>query len=595
MVKKTRTWRFVTGKPLDGQLYTNARWGSHGTRALTQTGYAPRWHHYPHRRVAGIRVGVIAVAVLLLVGMLINPAATLATARVALWVVVVAGTWMTWEWCRRYAHRRELVAPLAQWLADRLKDACYIHAPRTWIQIPVDVWDRPSRIYLSPTYSPATDSAEKAFVKQLGRKIGLTNPSFTFQLQGAQPFLELWPAPAPRAQVLYTDPEVRALYEEAGEGVYFFGLGPRDQPIYFDLVKGAPHIGWSMPTNTGKSTNTRPSIAKFLHDGGLVLILDPKMDSQLWATDLPGVRYCDSTPQIHQALMWLSKEVDRRNAIAKEHSDIHGNVDPDLVGPRILVIVEEINSMEVDLAAHWRKIRQPGDPIKSDALSALGRALNMGRARRIYIWPIAQELLVQCLGGPAAKANLSTRVLGRARTPTWNKLAPECKRNGRYPPYMGEQGRVYVVDTDEATPAQGMFMTPEDAREYAQSGVQAVFPEWNEAARTRSVFPYGQQPVRQPHEAGFEAGMGPRVMVVGSTGETTPNAAPAMELVTVTEAADRLGLDQKSLRNFRDRAEQTGFPEPRQPGGGGVPNRYALNEIEWWARRKGLLKEGARK
>lgn len=595
MVDKARSWRYLTGKPLNGQLYTNARWGAPGTQALTQTGYAHRWYHYPHRRVAALRVVIPAIVTLLLVGGLINWSATVDTLRVAAWTAVVVGGWMAWEWSRRYAHRRELIAPLGQWLADRLKDACYIHDPRTWIQVPVDVWDRPSRILLRPTYAPTSDASEKAFVKLLGRKIGLTNPSYTFQLQGAQPFLELWPAPAPRARVAYDDPEVRALYEDAGEGVYFFGLGPRDHPIYFDLVKGAPHIGWSMPTNTGKSTSTRPSIAKFIHDGGLVLMLDPKMDSQLWAADLAGVRYCDSTPQIHEALMWLSREIDRRNAIAKEHSDIHGNVDPDLIGPRLLVIAEEINTMEGDLAAYWRKTRKPGDPIKSDALTALGRALNMGRARRVYVWPIAQELLVQSLGGPAAKANLSTRVLGRARTPTWNKLAPECKRNGRYPPYMGEQGRVYVVAEEEAIPVQAMFMAPEDAREYAMSGVQAVFPEWNEAARTRSAFPYGQQPMRRPNDVGPEAGLGSRRLVVSTTGEVTEDTAPALVLVTLAEAADRLGMEPKSLRNYRDRAEQTGFPGPRQPGGGGVASKYALGDVEQWAKRKGLLQEGVKR
>lgn len=564
---------------------------------MTPTGYAHRWYHYPHRRVAGIRVFLPLLVVLLLLGAMVNLAATEATLRVVVWAMFVVGGWMTWEWSRRYAHRRELIAPLGQWLADRLKDACYIHDPRTWIQIPVDVWDRPSRIYLRPTYTPGTEASERAFVKLLGRKIGLTNPSHTFQLQGAQPFLELWPAPAPRARVTYSDPEVRELYENAGEGVYFFGLGPRDQPIYFDLVKGAPHIGWSMPTNTGKSTSTRPSIAKFIHDGGLVLILDPKMDSQLWAADLPGVRYCDTTPQIHEALMWLSREVDRRNAIAKEHSDIHGNVDPDLVGPRILVIAEEINTMETDLAAYWRKIRQPGDPIKSDALTALGRALNMGRARRMYVWPVAQELLVQCLGGPAAKANLSTRVLGRARTPTWNKLAPECKRNGRYPPYMGEQGRVYVVADDEAVPVQAMLMTPEEALDYARSGVQAVFPEWNEAAKTRSAFRYGQQAVRQPHPgetaagaSGNEAaGFGPLRMVVSTTGEVSREGTPEDELVTIGVAAERLGMDEKRLRNHRDRAEQTGFPEPQEPGGAGTAHRYSFAEVRAWAKRRGVI------
>jgi len=564
--------RFIAGRDLDGQRRTDARWNKPGTQPLTATGHASRWAHYPHRKRANIRIKTTLLVLGLAIGAVLNWGYTASTLRVLAWVGIGLVCWATWEKSRRYVHRKEVIAPLGEFLASRLGDSRYMLDPRSYVHVPVDVNDGPSRVYLPSEWTPASPNAEKTLALGTARKIGLRGPSYTFELAGDSPYFEIRPAPDPPELVSFAKPEIRALVENREPGVLFLGLGPRDAPQYLDLVKGAPHIGWSMATNAGKSTAARGGIMQFLHDGGICLILDPKMDSHPWARGLPNVRYCDTPKEIFDGLTWLSGEVDRRNAIGKKHGDIWGNVDPRLVGPKLLVIAEELNSMEIDQAAYWRSIRQPGQPLKSESMTALGRALNMGRAKRVYIFPIAQELLVQSLGGPAAKANLSTLVLGRANTPTWNKLAPQCKVNGRYPKKSMWPGRVYLVITDEPIPVQTMLVDEQDARDYAMAGIVSIFPG-NDPGDHVSAFPYahgaadlGHPGETQPGDPAGDPGGDPASRPLRAVGE----------LVTLADAAERFALTIDTLRNASKRDER--FPSPVEASPG-KPSKYDLAAV----------------
>jgi hypothetical protein len=585
--------RFVAGRDLDGRRRTDARWNKPGTQPLTPTGHASKWAHQPHLKRAKLRFTMVCFTVLTPLGLLIDWQATVTTLRVLACMALVFVGWVVfWEKPRRYMNYKETIKPLGEFLASTLGDARYMLDPRSCIHVPVDVDDRPTRIDLPPTKT-FTESQEKTLARSVAARIpGMHHPMHTFSYEGGQPFMELRPAPAPREWVRFSDPDVRALVECREPGHLFLGLGPRDAPQYLDLVKGAPHVGWSMPTNAGKSTAARGPIIQFLYDGGICLILDPKMDSHPWARDLPNVRFCDTPEEIFDGLMWLSNEVDRRNAIGKAHGDIRGNVDPQLIGPKLLVIAEELNSMEIDQATYWRSIRQPGDPLKSPSMTALGRALNMGRAKRVYVFPISQELLVQSLGGPAAKANLSTRILGRADAATWNKLAPQCKVKGRYPKKSMHPGRVYVVTGDEPgevpvpVSVQTMYVDEQDARDYAMSGIVAEFPA-DEAARQpedRSAELYGHDGVRLPRPG--EMGELPQ-------GLPHLHAVPELELegITLAAAAEVLTLNVKTLRNARDR--DPSFPDPVETPQPGKPARYWMADLERWAEnRPRVVREG---
>lgn len=562
--------RFVGGRPLDGQRRTDARWRHHGTRAVTDTGHASRWAHYSHARRSGIRNLIIIATAFTVYGLIVGTAATIDTIRVCVWIALLIAAWWIVEKSRRYAHRKEIVAPLAETLAQKLGDTRYALDPRTWIHIPVDVEERPSRIYLPLTFSP-TDQQEKTLARLVARRIGLTSPSAHFELRGERPYMELTPAPAPRDLVTFADPAIRALVAMAPDGRPVLGLAPRDTPYGLDLDADAPHVGFSMATNAGKSVAARALIMQILHGGGLVLILDRKQVSQAWCKGLPNVRYAASPQEIHEALLWLSGEIDERFGTISAHADIRGNVDPALVGPRLAVVAEELNTLEQDLAAYWRSIKETGDPAKPPSLAALGRAMAMGRQGRVHVIPIGQKLTAQAIGGTAARENMSTRVLGRATVSTWNMLAPECKIGGRYPKRSMHRGRVHVVADGEATPVQVMLTDEEDARAYAMSGTVSTFPRTDEAGPVR--YPSERADHTETRDA---ASLPPYLMLLPALeGEIVE------EGVTLADAAGELGLAVKTLRNARDR--DPAFPDPVERPVPGQPARYRMADLEKWA------------
>lgn len=582
VVKATATTaRFCAGLPLDGVHRTDARWNKPGTQATTDTGRASRWAHYPHRRRASIRLVILSAVALGLVGWFTSPMSTVATMRVLAWGGIGVGVWAIWEKARRYVHRRELVAPLAETLAEKLKDSRYQLDPATWISVPVDVQDRPSRIYLPKTYDPNT-AQETALVRLVARRIGLVNPSHHLELQGQFPYLELRPAPAPRDVVLFSDPEIRALVDACQDGQPLFGLAPRDQPYCLDLDAEAPHVGMSMATGAGKSVAGRAAIAQILHNGGIVLVLDRKIVSQGWCDGLPGVRYARTCAEIHDALSWTSEEIDTRYDRVRHGADMRGNIDPAQIGPRFLLLVEELNTLEMDMRAWWRDIRQTGDPVTPPALSTLGRFVAMGRQGRMHMIAISQKLTCQSIGGTAARENLSTRVLGRATTSTWNMLAPECKIGGRFPKMSKVRGRVHVVASSEATPVQVIFFDEAEARDYATSGTVAVFPgnaevgdpaESAQRAHHRdSITDPGHCPAETaPADPGGDPG--------GEAGP--PNLRLVPDPVTLSDAAERLAMTIHTLRNASKR--DPGFPKPVQTSPG-KPSLYRFEDLEEWAR-----------
>jgi hypothetical protein len=597
----TAALRFATGREINGQPKTNARWNTHGTRPLTDTGHASRWHHYPYRRRAAINLSGLTAALLLVIGLGVSYTDTVSTLRVCMWMILAWATWMVIEQARRYAHRRELVAPLAQVLADRLKDSCYVMDPRTWIHVPVDVQDRPTTIYLPRIYDP-NEAQEKALVRLVARKVGLVNPTHTFDLKGNNPKLVLTPAPAPPDMVRFADEAVQQILAASKDGQPLLGLAPREAPYFLNWDTEAPHVGLSMATNAGKSALARALLAQHLRNGGIAIILDRKIVSQNWCDKHPAVRYARTEKEIHDALLWASAEIDRRYDIIRRNANMKGEVAAELIGPRLLVVAEELNTLEMDIRRWWMEHRKAMDgPVSPPALNAIGRFVAMGRQGRAHMLVISQKLTCQSIGGTAARENLSTRILGRATTSTWNMLAPECKVGGRYPRMSKVRGRVHVVFAGEATPVQVVYMTEEEAFEYAMGGVIGSFEAVDQAQARDHRETSGEA---EPHagETGGVASAGEAVhghlrLVVDRDGEitqeTVDDAVEGPELVTLVEAADALGMDEKRLRNYRDRAVTTGFPEPvetRQENG--RAHKYSLRDVQEWAEGYGLAAGG---
>jgi hypothetical protein len=91
------------------------------------------------------------------------------------------------------------------------------------------------------------------------------------------------------------------------------GLGVGGAVVDCDLVDDSPHIAVSAGSDDGKSTPVKTLVAQNLHHDGVAVILDFKRSSHRWAFGLPNVLDCRDLPDIHDALVAVGQEAERRN------------------------------------------------------------------------------------------------------------------------------------------------------------------------------------------------------------------------------------------------------------------------------------------
>jgi len=322
-----------------------------------------------------------------------------------------------------------------------------------------------------------------------------------------------------------------------------------------------------MPTGAGKSVTGRLIAAQALYRGDIVVILDIKWLSHSWAVDLPNVIYARTVEEIHEACLWLSKEVARRNEVASGSDDRDGIVHAN-VGPRIVVITEELNVTQNRLRKYWNDIRTTSQPKRSPASEALDELMFMGRQVRINVVAVAQRLSSAAVAGTGladSRENMGTRMMGgRYTASTWKMLCPDLPM----PPANSRTGRVQVV-TDRIRECQIGWLTGNEAHDMALAGTVAALPH---------DAPDFGNPNRAP------------VTVPVAAIEAAP---PKVRGVTLAEAveAEIVDCNLKSLHNARGRHKH--FPEPigKRPvkGAGGAVYLYDPEGLAKWNERKGRI------
>lgn len=569
-------WRWHTGQPWHGRPLTDAGWLRPATdrKAFTPTGHAPRFHHLPRWRRAISRTGrSVTIVFLFLIWVNNRPAGELA----ALFAVLsVAGYW-GWRAWRRWdqrKHRRTWMEPL------HLVAAPLVGIPRA---LPASSWlaiepDRSKVVaQLPPGYNPDGKEKER-LVTTFATKLGIEAPEARWMLAGPEPRLELCAAKPPPARVTLAD--VREALDRAKDDDLVWGLGRHHTVVASSLSNDSPHVGLSMGSGAGKSVTARALLAPLLHRGAIGMIIDRKMISHQWAEGLPNVKVYRRPPEIHEALCWLGGdptrdiigEVERRNEVALAGADIEGNVNA-IVGPRLIVICEELNVTISRLRAHWARIRAKDDPVRSPALDALDEASFMGRQVLTNIVYIGQRLSDKATGGGGdVRENIGVIAFGRWRASTWKMLAPDFPM----PPKNLTPGRIQVV-SDQVREAQVPFLAPREARQLALSG--KVTP-----------LPYGIPGA--PRVTGTEI-MRISAPDLGDVTVTGPSEPPAVTgWVTLSEAAGQhiVSRSHGALRTAKHRdaklpeTERT-FPAPKDQRG--LADLYDPLELaEWDARSR---------
>jgi hypothetical protein len=428
------------------------------------------WHHdgRPGRpRRAGIRCGAAAGAVALVACW---SAAPVLTGRFVISVVLLtfcAGLLWLWRTLRRFRHHRTWLRPL-HLAAHEVAQVDRRRAPHQWLEVAPD---RSAAVLALPSGWPADGTDKQRLVAIASAKLGMEAPEVSWRLAGPKPQLALTAAQPPPREVALAG--VRRSIEQARADEVVWGLGKRGAVVKSSLSGDSPHAGLSMGSGAGKSVTARGFLAQMLYRGAIGLILDYKMISHQWAQGLPNVAIARRPHEIHRALLWLGGEVERRNEVALAGADMDGNVHA-VVGPRLIVICEELNATVARLRAYWRAERA-GDrdlPQRSPALEALDSASFMGRQVLTNILYIGQRLSVKASGGDGdARENIGVIAFGRYSASNWKMLAGDYPM----PPKSMAPGRIQVV-TDRVRECQAVFMSAREARALAVAGEVGIPP-----------------------------------------------------------------------------------------------------------------------
>lgn len=468
--------RFVGGRDLIGPARTNAGFVARGDRIHHRSGRANKWSHLPGYRRAGVRLGTLVLALYATLGLYLDPAGTAPTLRALLWFVVLPmSLWLTVHNARREDKYKRRLRPTALALGELLSISRHVD-PRSWIEVPDGYREDPAKpvVITLPQSFHGAEVLQNRIAEIAGSRLDMPQPEAEWRYSPA-PQLILRATPLPPLMCTYA--MLSPLLDKAEPGERILGIGTRNTTVAADMSNVVPHMALSAPTGEGKSYTTGAIVMQVLHEGGIGLILDIKLASIPWARNLPNVRYCDEVPAIHNALVWLTGEMERRYQALKGSITDEGETDADIVGPELIVVLEEVNSLIAELEMYWASIREKGDPKLSPAIAAIRKGLAMGRQAKIRFLVVAQYLTAVAIGGPAARQNLPTRILIQPDRNTWNMLAPECKQpGGRYPNYGSNPGRAVIILRGKAVACQLAFVPYKTAKLYASNGIVTPFP-----------------------------------------------------------------------------------------------------------------------
>jgi hypothetical protein len=146
---------------------------------------------------------------------------------------------------------------------------------------------------------------------------------------------------------------------------------------------------------------------------------------------------------MHAGMVWLGKELGRRNRITMQGVNTSGRMRGD-VGPRLIILAEELNFATPFLRHYWSEAREKDDPKKSPALTALGAVAFAGRAVRMHLILVGQMLTADVTGSRdnSVKENVGVTAMARYGPPSWGTA---IGKNVPMPPSPSVLGRVQLV------------------------------------------------------------------------------------------------------------------------------------------------------
>ncbi|MFI5497368.1 FtsK/SpoIIIE domain-containing protein [Actinoplanes sp. NPDC051859] len=566
-------WRFTTGAPMDGRPRTDAGWFTRGTRLTTAAtmGRTVAWSYKPRAERAAWRLGGTVGAGLTAVGAVEAPMLTEATLTGAMMGASVYAGHKATGAVMEHPHQRDWVRPLDAVLRTIIPIPATVDVKK-WLLVPRDYFRREdAEIVISlPVSWEASADMRKRVLSVVADKLGIPDATATWHLKGAAPYVTIRRTPAPPEKVSFDD--VMALMAEQPEYAPLIGVRAGRRAVDFNLNDDSPHGLVSMGSGAGKSALVRLLIAQFLHNGCQVIIIDAKRISQAWARNLPGVIYCRTPESAHQVLLDLAEEVDRRYDVIDQYADDDGEMpvtELHRVGPRTILVFEEMNAMMAKLQRYWTRVKEKDDPKLSPAVESFADIINMGRQGLVHCLAVGQLLTARATGGPEIRESFGTRILGRYTMNAWKMLVPEV-----YPiPRASKvRGRVQVVTAGVATETQVAFLTSREARQWASSGQVQVPVSWTGSGRQEAAQTVTSRTEQTPDP------LGERTVTV--TDQEVPVTPVQVRRYSLAEAAREkiIPMSDAALRQAK-RRDGNEFPAGFQDGKRVL---YTAEELQSW-------------
>ncbi len=511
------TYRWWSGRPMDGQRKTNATFRRPATRSLDPSGRALRWEMLAGYQRLLWRLGVsYLLSVSLLVALLsLSPwGATESLARgIVGWHLSLAGigwaAWWTWRqtllrgyrlpiparresldestdtltrswgirWMEsegRLSWDREKTLPVATALQGMLQASWTDREKRTHVTIPRDYREpggSPVEILLPASFLSADVAGIQArLVKTVSERLGIADPVAAWQLEGSVPRVLVRTQPAPPPLILFS--EVRHFFEAASPFNPFYGVIAGGEGLHISVRDDSPHGAISAGSGAGKSEMIKVLIMQYLHWGWSVIVLDWKEESQEWAKGLPGVRYYSSEEKIHDALIVVGEEIQWR----KENPGEPRNP--------VVVVCEEWSMTADLLSEYWSILRSTSEPeerktlpVRSPALTSAKKLTYCGRSLGMFQMLVAIRFSARVTGGNAdLRESFQVILMARYKSATVQMLAKGIKPFPKNKPK--EMGRWVAVMGEDAVVFRAPLVSSDEAREWSLAGEECPASPW---------------------------------------------------------------------------------------------------------------------
>jgi len=461
-------WRFLSGHTHNGQYHTNATWTRRADKVLHPTGRAHPWHWLPRGVRALIRTGSAALVLLVAAGLAFETTLTLVLLGLGLAAAAGYAAWRIYGGIRSWRHYRTWERPLSRALMPVLG------APPARLAIERD---RSAVSLHLPEAFTGDDRAREAIAHAVTTKLALEAPDASWKLDGKAPMVTFTRSQPPPSRVKWADVEQAIL--TAGPADLMCGIGRKNAEVFVSTKLDSPHFGEAMGTGAGKSNAAAFWLIQELMRGSCALVLDAKWISHPWTFkdmnaqygQLPNVAYARTTEQLHNAMIWLGVELQRRTEAADQYVNAKGDILGD-IGPPLWIIAEELNLAIPRLKQYWASIREEEDPKRSPALDGMAAVSFAGRAVRMHLIVIGQMLTAASLGGGDVRENIGVRMMARYTANSW-KMQTDLPM----PPPSDVPGRVQIIASGTVREAQVPLMDFEQCRELAISGTVTPCPD----------------------------------------------------------------------------------------------------------------------